>query len=59
MTTSSEVIAARVAELGPWFHNMGLGGVWTAPDHFLTVGTPLWVLVHPGDPARSVPYLAG
>jgi tRNA (mo5U34)-methyltransferase len=25
----------RVRELGPWFHNMGLGGVWTAPDHFL------------------------
>lgn len=28
-------IAARVAALGPWFHNMCLGGVWTAPDHFL------------------------
>ena len=25
----------RVRELGPWFHNMNLGGVWTAPDHFL------------------------
>ena len=25
----------RVAALGPWFHNINLGGVWTAPDHFL------------------------
>src|SRR3712207_2885382 len=25
----------RVAQLGPWFHNLNLGGVWTAPDHFL------------------------
>jgi tRNA (mo5U34)-methyltransferase len=28
-------LPARIAELGPWFHNMELGGVWTAPDHFL------------------------
>jgi tRNA (mo5U34)-methyltransferase len=28
-------IAARVRELGDWFHNMNLGGVQTAPDHFL------------------------
>lgn len=25
----------RIRELGPWFHNMELGGVRTAPDHFL------------------------
>ncbi|HZH26346.1 MAG TPA: TIGR04290 family methyltransferase [Azospirillaceae bacterium] len=25
----------RVRELGPWFHNIDLGGVRTAPDHFL------------------------
>ena len=25
----------RAEALGPWFHNMDLGGVWTAPDHFL------------------------
>ena len=25
----------RIAALGPWFHNMKLGDVWTAPDHFL------------------------
>ena len=30
-----EAIARRVRELGPWFHNMDLGGVPTAPDHFL------------------------
>jgi tRNA (mo5U34)-methyltransferase len=28
-------IAARVRELGEWFHNMDLGGVLTAPHHFL------------------------
>jgi tRNA (mo5U34)-methyltransferase len=25
----------RIEALGPWFHNMNLGGLWTAPDHFL------------------------
>jgi tRNA (mo5U34)-methyltransferase len=30
-----EEIAARVRELGEWFHNMNLGGVETAPRHFL------------------------
>ena len=25
----------RIAELGPWFHNMRLRGVQTAPEHFL------------------------
>lgn len=30
-----EAIERRVRELGPWFHNMELGGVPTAPDHFL------------------------
>ncbi len=28
-------IAARAQALGPWFHNMDLNGVPTAPDHFL------------------------
>jgi tRNA (mo5U34)-methyltransferase len=28
-------IAARVRALGPWFHNLDLDGVQTAPDHFL------------------------
>jgi len=34
-TLSPETIAARVRELGPWFHNLDLKGVRTAPDHFL------------------------
>ena len=25
----------RIRALEPWFHNINLGGVWTAPDHFL------------------------
>jgi tRNA (mo5U34)-methyltransferase len=25
----------RIDALAPWFHNMNLGGIWTAPDHFL------------------------
>ena len=28
-------IESRVRELGQWFHNMNLHGVWTAPEHFL------------------------
>jgi tRNA (mo5U34)-methyltransferase len=28
-------IEQRVRELGDWFHNLDLGGVRTAPDHFL------------------------
>ena len=28
-------IERRVAELGPWFHDLDLAGVRTAPDHFL------------------------
>ena len=37
MTTklSREDIQRRVEALGPWFHNMDVGGVRTAPDHFL------------------------
>ena len=30
-----EVLARRIQELGDWFHNMNLRGVWTAPQHFL------------------------
>ena len=30
-----EQIRTRIAELGPWFHNMPLRGIWTAPEHFL------------------------
>jgi len=32
---STEEIRRRIAELGEWFHNMELGGVHTAPNHFL------------------------
>jgi tRNA (mo5U34)-methyltransferase len=30
-----EGMRAAAAALGPWFHNIDLGGVMTAPDHFL------------------------
>jgi len=32
---TKDQIRRRVAELGQWFHNLDLGGVKTAPDHFL------------------------
>ena len=32
---STEQIRRQIAELGEWFHNLDLGGVQTAPDHFL------------------------
>lgn len=37
MRTSLTVdeIARRIDELGPWFHNLQLSGVQTAPNHFL------------------------
>jgi len=37
MTTSLSTaeIRRQVEALGPWFHNIDLGGVATAPDHFL------------------------
>jgi len=28
-------LQGRIEALAPWFHNMELDGVWTAPDHFL------------------------
>ena len=28
-------LARQIAELGPWFHNLSIGGIETAPDHFL------------------------
>ncbi|MBV9181106.1 MAG: TIGR04290 family methyltransferase [Acidobacteria bacterium] len=30
-----EQLAERISELGEWFHNLNLGGVPTAPHHFL------------------------
>lgn len=35
MRLSASEIRRQVERLGPWFHNMDLGGVQTAPDHFL------------------------
>ena len=35
MIWTPDAIQQRAAELGPWFHNMDLGGVRTAPEHFL------------------------
>ncbi len=35
MGLTGEQLAGRIEALGPWFHNMKLGGVWTAPRHFL------------------------
>jgi len=32
---SRDEIRRRAEALGPWFHNINLNGVWTAPDHFL------------------------
>jgi tRNA (mo5U34)-methyltransferase len=32
---TKEQIQEQVQRLGPWFHNLNLGGVLTAPDHFL------------------------
>lgn len=34
-TSTKSEITERIRALGPWFHNMVLGGVETAPDHFL------------------------
>lgn len=28
-------LETRIVELGQWFHNIDLNGVWTAPNHFL------------------------
>ncbi|WP_128254346.1 TIGR04290 family methyltransferase [Falsirhodobacter deserti] len=28
-------LQARIKALGPWFHNLSIGGIQTAPDHFL------------------------
>src|SRR5579875_3469202 len=33
--TTPDQLAGRIAELGPWFHNLRLRGIETAPNHFL------------------------
>ena len=32
---TDEQLRQRITELGPWFHNLRLRGIETAPDHFL------------------------
>lgn len=32
---AQDELRERIDALGPWFHNINLKGVWTAPDHFL------------------------
>ena len=32
---ATSTLRERIAELGPWFHNLQLDGLQTAPDHFL------------------------
>jgi tRNA (mo5U34)-methyltransferase len=34
-TVARDDLEERISALGPWFHNINLGGIWTAPDHFL------------------------
>jgi tRNA (mo5U34)-methyltransferase len=44
-------LGTRVRELGPWFHDLDLFGVRTAPDHPLgSFLTELWALVDPAFP---------
>lgn len=35
MRMSDTALRQRIEELGPWFHNIELNGIATAPDHFL------------------------
>ncbi|HEY0786774.1 MAG TPA: TIGR04290 family methyltransferase [Acidobacteriaceae bacterium] len=35
LTAAQQAIRRQIEDLGPWFHNMWIGGVRTAPDHFL------------------------
>jgi hypothetical protein len=49
------------AALGPWFHNIDLGGVMTAPDHYLgDYPAVKWRRFANGDgsPTRSPPTSA-
>ena len=34
-TWTKDRVRERAQALGPWFHNMELAGVQTAPEHFL------------------------
>ena len=30
-----DILQQQIGALGPWFHNLRLNGIQTAPDHFL------------------------
>lgn len=48
----TEEIQQRVTDLGTWFHNMNLGGVQTAPNHFLgDYPATKWSKIQKGIPA--------
>jgi tRNA (mo5U34)-methyltransferase len=32
---AQQELMQRISEMGEWFHNINLNGVWTAPNHFL------------------------
>jgi tRNA (mo5U34)-methyltransferase len=52
VTASARVVREAVAELGPWFHDLDLHGVRTAPAHPLgTFLEELWEQVEPAFPA--------
>ena len=51
-TMTTDQIRQRVVELGPWFHDLDLRGVRTAPDHPLgNFLIDLWSQVEPAFPA--------
>jgi tRNA (mo5U34)-methyltransferase len=48
---SREELEARIRALGSWFHNIDLGGVATAPDHFLgDYPRTVWEVIAPALP---------
>lgn len=56
---SRDDIARRIAGLGPWFHNIELAGIQTAPDHFLgdypsVKARQFWHIVEPALPGSTV-----
>ncbi|MFT3917475.1 MAG: TIGR04290 family methyltransferase [Anaeromyxobacteraceae bacterium] len=52
MTGDRQGLEARVRALDPWFHNLDLGGVETAPGHFLgDYPRIVWRLLAPALPA--------
>lgn len=52
MKTNEDRLRTRVRELDPWFHDLDLNGVRTAPDHPLGGFLPdLWRQVEPAFPA--------